>query len=117
MKTETKHALINVPKKETQHKSDDLNQISSREFTCLPLFALLQKKKCLSRMPVNLKKTEFAPASVQAGSSSHTFNPEATGVGGKVQSKKLYRLKRKLLHLQSIDANTFTYRLWPLRKL
>ena len=52
-------------------------------------------------MPVNLKKTEFAPAGVQAGSSSRTFHPEAIGAGGKVQSKKLYRLKRKLLHLQA----------------
>ena len=49
-------------------------------------------------MPVNLKKTEFAPAGVQGGSSSCTFHPEATGAGGKVQSKKLYRLKCKLLH-------------------
>ena len=48
-------------------------------------------------MPVNLKKTEFAQAGVQAGSSSRTFHPEATGTRGKVQSKKLYRLKRKLL--------------------
>ena len=38
-------------------------------------------------MPVNLKKTEFAPAGVQAGSSSRTFHPKATGAGGKVQSK------------------------------
>ena len=50
-------------------------------------------------MPVNLKKTEFAPAGVQVRSSSHTFHPEVTGVGGKVQSKKLFRLKCKLLHL------------------
>ena len=27
-------------------------------------------------MPVNLKKTEFAPAGVQAGSSSRTFHLE-----------------------------------------
>ena len=96
------NALVNVPKKETHHESDDLNRISSREFTCLLLFALLvtHKEKRQSRMPVNLKKTEFAPAVVQAKSSSHTFHPEATGAGGKVQSKKLYRLKRKLLHLQ-----------------
>ena len=65
------------------------------------LFALLvtHKEKCPSRMPVNLKKTEFAPAGVQARSSSPTFHLEVTGVGGKVQSKKLYRLKCKLLHL------------------
>ena len=64
------------------------------------LFALLvtHKEKRQSRIPVNLKMTEFAPAGVQAGSSTHTFHPEATGAGGKVQSKKLYRLKRK--HLQ-----------------
>ena len=64
------------------------------------LFALLvtHKEKRQSRMPVNLKRTEFAPPGVQAGSSSRTFHPEATGAGGKVQSKKLYRLKRKLLH-------------------
>ena len=31
----------------------------------------------------NLKKTEFAPAGVQAGSSSRTFHPEATSAGGK----------------------------------
>ena len=49
-------------------------------------------------MLVDLKKTEFAPASVQAGSSSRTFHMEATGAGVKVQSKKLYRLKRKRLH-------------------
>ena len=41
-------------------------------------------------MLVDLKKTEFAPAGVQAGSSSRTFHPEATGAGGKVQSKKNY---------------------------
>ena len=39
-------------------------------------------------MPVNLKNTEFVPACVQAGSSSRTFHPEATGAEGKVQSKK-----------------------------
>ena len=82
--------------KETHHESDDLNQINSREFTCLPLFALLvtHKEKSPFRLPVNLKKIEFAPAGVQVGSSSRTFHPEATGAGGKVQSKKLYRLKR-----------------------
>ena len=65
------------------------------------LFALLvtHKEKRPSRMPVNLKKTEFAPAGVQAGGSSRTFHPKVTGVGGKVQSKKLSRLKRNLLHL------------------
>ena len=64
------------------------------------LFALLEthKEKRQCHMSVNLKKTEFAPAVVQAGSSSYTFHPEATGAGGKVQSKKLYRLKRELLH-------------------
>ena len=49
-------------------------------------------------MPVDLKKTEFAPAGIQAGSSSRTFHPEVTGAGGKVQSKILYQLKRKVLH-------------------
>ena len=84
------NALVNVPKEETHHESDDLNRTNSREFTCLPLFALLvtHKEKHPSRMPVNLKKTEFAPAGVQAGSSSRTFHPEATGAGGKIQSKK-----------------------------
>ena len=38
-------------------------------------------------MPVNCKKPEFAPVGVQAGSSYCTFYPEATGAGGKVQSK------------------------------
>ena len=38
-------------------------------------------------MPVYLKKTEFAPAGVQAGSPSRTFHPEVTGAGGKIQSK------------------------------
>ena len=94
------NALVNVPKEETHHKSDDLNLINSREFMCLPLFALLvtQEEKCQSCMPVDLKKAEFAPAGIQAGSPSRTFHPEVTGVGGKIQSKKLYRLKRKLLH-------------------
>ena len=49
-------------------------------------------------MLVDLKKIEFTPAGVQAGGSSHPFHPEVTGAGGKVQSKKLYRLKRKLLY-------------------
>ena len=62
---------------------------------------MTHKEKCQSRMSVYLKKTEFAPAGVQAGSSSRIFHPEATGAGGQVQSKKLYQLKRKLLHLQS----------------
>ena len=68
------------------------------------LFALLvtHKEKCQSRMLVDLKKTEFAPAGVQARSSSRTFHPEATGTGGKVQSKRLYRLKRKFLHLHLV---------------
>ena len=86
------NALINVPKKETHHESDDLNRISSREFSCLPLFALLvtHKEKLPSRMPVNLKKTEFVPAGVHAGSSSRTFHPEVTGARGKVQFKNSY---------------------------
>ena len=91
-------ALVNVPKKETHHESDDLNRINSREFTCLFALLVTHKEKHQSRMPVNLKKTEFSPAGVQAGSSSRTFHSEATGTGSKVQSKKLYRLKRKLLH-------------------
>ena len=64
------------------------------------LFALLvtHKEKRQSRMPVSFKKTEFAPVGVHAGSSSRIFHPEATGAGGKVHSKKLYRLKRKILH-------------------
>ena len=49
-------------------------------------------------MSVDLKKAEFAPAGVQAGSPSRTFHPEVTGAGGKFQFKKLYRPKRKLLH-------------------
>ena len=53
-------------------------------------------------MPVNLKKTEFAQAGVQAGSSSRTFHPEAINAGGKVQCKKLYWLKCKLLHSTSL---------------
>ena len=60
----------------------------------------------------HLKKNEFTPAGVQARSPSHTFHPEATGAGGKVQSKKLYWLKRKLLHLQSqriqLNSHLFT---------
>ena len=60
-------------------------------------------------MPVNLKKTEFAPVGVQTGSSSRTFHPEATGAGGKVQSKKLYQLKRKLLYLQFTINHLFAY--------
>ena len=47
------------------------------------LFALLvtHKEKCQSRMPVDLKKTEFAPAGVQDGSSSRTFHPESDRCG------------------------------------
>ena len=33
-------------------------------------------------MPVNLKKTEFAPVGVQTGRSSRTFRTEVTGAGG-----------------------------------
>ena len=46
------------------------------------------KEKCQSRIPVSLKKPEFTPASVQAGSCSRTFHPEATGAEVKVKSKK-----------------------------
>ena len=61
----------------------------SKESMYLPLFALLvtHKEKHQSRMLVNLKKTEFAPAHVLARSSSHTFHPEPTVAGGEVQSK------------------------------
>ena len=78
------NALINVPKKETHPESDDFKSNQWRESTCLPLFALLvtHKEKRQSCMPVNLKKTEFTPASVQAGSSSCTFHPEVTSAGG-----------------------------------
>ena len=49
------------------------------------LFVLLvtHEEKRPSRMPVNLKKTEFAPAGVQ--SSTGRFRME--GAGGKIQSK------------------------------
>ena len=76
------------------------NQLIKRIYV-LTFFGLAsdpQRKKRQSRMLVDLKKIEFAPAGVQAGSSSRTFHPEATGARGKVQSKKLYRLKRKNLH-------------------
>ena len=77
----------------------------------LALFALLvtHKEKRQSRMLVDLKRPEFAPGGVQAGSSSRTFHPEATGAGGKVQSKKLYRLKCKLLHLHGSPKISNTY--------
>ena len=69
----------------------------SRESTCLTLFALLvtHKEKRQSRMPVNLKKTEFAPAGVQVGSSI-------------IIKKKTYRLKRKLLHSHFIFLSVRT---------
>ena len=53
-------------------------------------------------MPVNLKKTEFAPAGVQARSSSRIFHPEATGAGSKVQSKKTI----------PVETQTFTFSLF-----
>ena len=70
--------------KRKQHESDDLNRITLKEFTCLPLFDVLvtNKEKRPSHILVNLKKTKFAPAGFQTGSSSRTFNPEATNVGG-----------------------------------
>ena len=84
----------NTPRK-GWFKSNQFKRIHELTSFCLA------KEKRQSRMPVILKKTEFAPAGVQAGSSSHTFHPEATGAGGKVQSKKLFRLKHKLLHSQA----------------
>ena len=45
------------------------------------------KKKHQSRMLVDLKKTKFARAGVQARSSSRSFHPEATGAGGKFNLK------------------------------
>ena len=60
------------------------------------------KEKRPSRMPVNLKKTEFAPAGVQAGSYSRTFHPEATSAGGKVQSKKNYNGWKAHSHIYSM---------------
>ena len=85
-------------KKETHHESDDLNRINSREFTCLPLFALLviHKEKTSVSHARQFEKDRIR--SVQTESSSRTFHLEATGAGGNVQSKKLYRLKCKLLH-------------------
>ena len=79
------NALINVTKKKTTPRKWWFKSNQSWESTYLPLFALLvtHEEKCQSRMPVSLKKTKFAPASVQAGSSSRTFHPEATGAGGK----------------------------------
>ena len=56
-------------------------------------------------MPVNLKTTEFAPAGVQAGSSSRTFHPEATGAGGKVQSKKTIPVERQTLTFTWLPKN------------
>ena len=44
------------------------------------------------------EKDRILTSQCSARSSSCTFHPEATGAGGKVQSKKLYRLKCKLLH-------------------
>ena len=67
--------------------------------TLLALLVMHEEKR-QSCMPVNLKKPEFPPSGVQAGNSSRTFHSEATGARGKVQSEKLYRLRRKLLHLQ-----------------
>ena len=63
------------------------------------LFALqvTNKEKRPSHMLVNLKKTKFAPVGVQAGSSSCTFHPEATGAGGKVQSKKTIPVETQTL--------------------
>ena len=57
-------------------------------------------------MPVNLKKTEFAPAGVQAGSSSRTFHLEATGAGGKVQSKKTLPIET-----QTFTLTVYTWKL------
>ena len=84
------NALVYVPKEETHHESDDLNRINLREFTCLPLFALLvtHDKRNVSLACQSIwKKAEFAPAGVQARSPSRTFYLEVTSAGGKFQSK------------------------------
>ena len=39
------NALIHIPNEETHHERDDLNRFNSKEFTCLPLFALLVTRK------------------------------------------------------------------------
>ena len=61
-----------------------------------------QRKTSVSHAGPFEKKNEFAPASVQVGSSSRTFHPEVTSEGGKVQSKKLYLLKCKLLYSRRV---------------
>ena len=89
-------------KKETHHESDDLNRINSREFTFLPLFALqVTHKEKTSVLHAGQFEKDRIPAS---RCSSRKFlshlPPGSNRAGGKLQSKKLYRLKRKLLHLQ-----------------
>ena len=85
----------NTPRK-WWFKSNQFKRIHVLTSFCLASDPRQEKRQ--SRMPVDLKKTGFAPAGVQTWSSSRTFHPEATGAEGNVRSKKLYRLKRKLLH-------------------
>ena len=54
-------------------------------FFCLASDPRQEKRQ--SCMPVDLKRAEFAPAGVQAGSPSRTFHPDVNDVGGKFQSK------------------------------
>ena len=94
---------MNVPKKVNTPRKGWFKSNQFKRIHVLTSFCFAsdpQRKTSVSDAGQFEKKNEFAPAGVQAGSSSRTFHPEATGAGGKVQSKKLYRLKRKLLHSQ-----------------
>ena len=83
------NALVNVTKNETRHEIDDLNPINSREFTCLPLFALLvtHKEKTSVSHASQFEKDRIRASRCSGRKFLCTFHPEATGVGGKVQSK------------------------------
>ena len=70
-----------------------------------------RQEKHQSRMPVDLKKAEFAPAGVQARSPSHTFHPEVTGAGGKFQSKN-YTAETQTLTLTYLFIHSIPYELF-----
>ena len=74
----------NTPRK-WWFKSNQFKRIHVLTSFCLASDPRQEKRQ--SRMPVVLKKAEFAPAGVQAGSPTRTLHPEVTGAGGKFQSK------------------------------
>ena len=89
-------------KKETHHESEDLNRISSREFTCLPLFALLVTHK--------EKNVSLACWSIWKRSNSRqpVFRPEVT-LAPSTRKQPVREAKFNLKNYTGWNASSYIY--------